>query len=170
MTMIQTLSNDTLRRVAPSIFATTPYHRMSDRYKFIPTIEVVDMLRNQGFHPVRAQQSTSRTEGKAEFTRHLVRFRHNDYLVPAVVGSEFPELVMTNSHDGTACYQFEAGLYRLVCSNGMVVSSGQFDRVSVRHLGGSDFHDRVIDATYQVRMEAIAVVSAAKTGLRRGCP
>ena len=34
----QPLTNDQLRRVAPSIFAERPWHAMSDAYAFIPTI------------------------------------------------------------------------------------------------------------------------------------
>src|SRR3954471_4469210 len=89
-TTLATLSNDQLHRSAPSIFAPTPWHRMSDRYRFVPTIEVVDMLRDRGFMPVRAQQSRSRIEGKGAFTKHLLRFRH-DSLIDAS-GGEIPEL------------------------------------------------------------------------------
>jgi hypothetical protein len=37
---------------------------MSARYRHVPTIEVVDILRDRGFHPVKAVQSRSRIEGK----------------------------------------------------------------------------------------------------------
>jgi hypothetical protein len=50
-TTIATLSNDQLHRSAPSIFAATPWPRMSGRYRFVPTIEVVDLLRDRGFAP-----------------------------------------------------------------------------------------------------------------------
>ena len=39
------LSNDALRKAAPSIFADHPWERVSERYAFIPTIQVVDALR-----------------------------------------------------------------------------------------------------------------------------
>ena len=123
---------------------------MSHRYKMVPTAEVVDILRDRGFHPVRAQQSRSRIPGKADFTRHIVRFRHEDYLRPAQVGEELPELVLTNSHDGTAAYRFNSGIFRLVCMNGLVVASADFGGISVKHSGGLDFNSRVIDATYRI--------------------
>jgi hypothetical protein len=120
----------------------------------VPTVEVVGMLRDKGFVPVRAEQSRTRIPGKGDFTRHMLRFRHSDFLSPLVVGTEIPELVLLNSHDGTSAYKFLAGIFRLICSNGMVVQSSDHGSISVRHSGGQDFRDRVIDATVQVMDEA----------------
>ena len=58
------MNNDQLMRVAPSIFATEPWHRMSERYAFIPTIQVVDKMRSEGFVPMAAIQSRTRIEAK----------------------------------------------------------------------------------------------------------
>lgn len=144
------LSRDDLRRTAPSVFAVQPWHRVSGRYRMVPTIEVVDILRARGFLPVKAQQSRTRIPEKGDFTRHLIRFRHADHLEPLAVGQETPELVLTNSHDGSSAYRFMAGIFRLVCGNGLVVQSADFGSISVRHTGGGDFRERIIDATYQI--------------------
>lgn len=144
------LSTEHLRRSVPSAFAASPWVRMSDRYKMVPTSEVINILGGRGFYPVKAFQSRSRIPGKEAYTKHLIRFRHTDFLGEQVVGAELPELVLTNSHDGTAAYRFMAGIFRLVCSNGMVVASADFGSISVKHSGGKDFHDRVIDATYRI--------------------
>lgn len=147
------LTADQLRATVPSAFATAPWGRMSGRYKMVPTNEVVSILGDQGFRPVRAMQSRSRIEGKGDFTRHMIRFRHDAFLTPAVVGAELPELVLTNSHDGTSAYRFMAGIFRLVCSNGLTVQSADFGSISVRHSGGADFQERIIDATFEVVSE-----------------
>lgn len=144
------LSNAQLRTVAPSIFAPTPWQKMSERYRFIPTSEVVTILGAKGFRPVKAAQSRSRIPGKADYTRHMIRFRHDEFLNPQYIGQEMPELVLSNSHDGTAAYRFNAGIFRLVCMNGMVVATADFGGISVRHKGGEDFSERIIDATYQI--------------------
>jgi hypothetical protein len=144
------LSRDDLRRTAPSVFAEQPWHGMSGRYRMVPTVEVVDILRERGFLPVKAQQSRARIPEKGDFTRHLIRFRHADYLGPLAVGLETPELVLTNSLDGSSAYRFMAGIFRLVCGNGLTVQSADFGSISVRHSGGGDFRERIIDATYQV--------------------
>lgn len=144
------LSTSQLRSAAPSIFAATPWQKMSERYRMVPTSEVVSILGERGFRPVRAAQSRSRIPGKADYTRHMIRFRHDEFLDPRYLGQEMPELVLSNSHDGTAAYRFNAGVFRLVCMNGMTVATADFGGISVRHKGGEDFHERIIDATYEI--------------------
>jgi hypothetical protein len=150
----RTLDDDQLRRLVPSIFAPAPWGGMSGRYRMVPTIEVVGMLRDRGFLPVRAEQSRARTPDRRDVTRHMVRFRHADHLSPLAVGAEAPELVVVNSHDGTSAYRFMAGIFRLVCSNGMVVQSGDTGSIAVRHSGAADLRERVVDATFQIMDEA----------------
>ena len=146
------LTDDDLMRIAPSIFAANPWHRMSERYKFVPTIDVINWLRDAGFMPVRAMQSRSRIEGKGEFTKHMVRFRHRDNLdVSAIAqGEEFPEQTLVNAHDGTAAYQLYPSIFKKLCSNGLICHSSDLDGFSIRHKGGRDFHNMVIDASYRV--------------------
>ena len=148
------LTRDDLRVSAPSIFADRPWHDMSHRYRLVPTIEVVDILAERGYFPVRAHQSNSRIPGKADFTRHLIRFRHSGSLQPLAFVQETPELVLTNSHDGTSAYRFMAGIFRLVCENGLIVQSADFGSISVRHAGGADFRSRIVEATCRVAEES----------------
>lgn len=137
---VQVLEHDQLRKIAPSIFATEAYHGMSDRYSFIPTIEVIDNLKRKGWLPVKAMEAKSRNEEKLGYTKHMVRLRKND--APVMVGDVFPEIVLVNAHDGGAAYQMMAGLFRLICSNGMVTDDGIFQRASIRHTG--DVIDEVL--------------------------
>lgn len=142
------MTRQEIQTAAPSVFASSPWHETSDKYKFIPTYHVLDVLGSLGFQPVRAEQSRSRIEGKANFTKHVVRFRHERFFQGIQVGSEFPEIVLTNAHDGASAYALEGGIFRLACLNGMVVSSSSMDKVSIRHTSSeSDFDKRVIDVT-----------------------
>lgn len=150
------MSNDQIARVAPSVFAVAPFHAMSERYRFVPTIQVVDKLRSEGFFPVSAGQGRTRIPGKGDFTRHVLRFRQDNG--PAVVG-ELPEIVLLNSHDGSSSYQLHAGLFRLVCSNGMVVASQDLGSIRVTHSGARDLADQVVDASYQIIEETPAIMS-----------
>ena len=72
----QPLTDDQMMRVAPSIFAAGKHDSRSDRYEYIPTIEVLDGLRREGFQPFAVAQGRTRVEGKAEFTKHFLRLRH----------------------------------------------------------------------------------------------
>jgi hypothetical protein len=144
------LSNEDIFRVAPSVMATQPWKDVSSKYTFIPTIGIVDALRNEGFMPVSAAQSSTRIEGKKEFTKHMLRFRRAEDLVTKgrEVGTEIPELVLVNSHDRSSGYQLSAGLFRLVCRNGMVVKSSTLGDISVRHSG--DIAHDVIEGSYTI--------------------
>ena len=158
------LDNDALMKAAPSIFAVTPWEGMSTRYKLAPTIEVVEMLRGNGYLPVKAMQSRARTPGKSEYTKHLIRFRPADLLTgDLATGELFPEVVMVNSHDGTSAYKFMTGLFRLVCGNGMIVQSEDTGSISVRHSGGQDFEQRIIDVSYEVLDHAPRALEQVKT-------
>ena len=156
------LSNDQLRGIAPSIFASDRHESRSDRYSYIPTSEIVDGMRANGFEPVFAKQGNSRIEGKADFTKHLVRFRHQGGQVAArAVGDVHPEVVVVNSHDGTSAYKVMAGLMRLVCLNGMMVSDRELASVTVPHKG--DVMGRVIEGSFEVLSESRRAVEAADT-------
>jgi hypothetical protein len=145
------MSNEMIARVAPSVFASEPHEsRRRDSYSFIPTAVVLEGMRKEGFVPVYASQSRTRIAGKQEFTRHMLRFR-----MPGVqareVGDSVPEIVLLNSHDGTSSYQVSAGLYRLVCSNGMMVSSSVLQDVRIRHT--KQVVEDVIEGSFSVVKE-----------------
>ena len=70
------LAEEQMRRAAPSIFAAGKHASRSERYTYIPTIEVLRGLKTEGFEPFMVAQGRSRIEGKAEYTKHLIRMRH----------------------------------------------------------------------------------------------
>ncbi|MBA4067182.1 MAG: DUF945 domain-containing protein [Isosphaera sp.] len=155
--MNRVLHNNEIVRTAPSVFAPRPWQAVSVKYAFVPTIEVVDMLRAEGFGVVRVAQSGTRIEGKAPFTQHMVRLRHQSYLAPGV-RDEVPEIVLVNSHDGNCSYRFMAGIFRLVCSNGLIVRSADFGRLTVRHVGGEDFYKQVVRVSRQLAEQTPAIM------------
>lgn len=175
---MQILSNAQIAKLAPSVFATQPYEAMTERYKFVPTNHVIDLMRENGFQPVRVQQSRCRIAGKEEFTKHMIRFRHEDHHKQAIEAinavsthlhdvrmndktlPEIPEIVLVNSHDGSSGYELSAGLFRQVCANGLVISCGDIDSIKIRHSGKSidDFAGRIIDGTYQILDETPKVM------------
>jgi Domain of unknown function (DUF932) len=148
-TMTAILTRDDLRSACPSIFARQPYEAMSPRYKFVGTDGVLDIMDGLGFRPVLAVQGKTRKEEKRGYTRHFVRLRHIDHLTNPS-GQEIPEIVLENSHDGTAAYRLHAGIWRFICSNGLLIASANFGSISVKHAGGRDFENRIIEATRQI--------------------
>ncbi len=116
---------------APSIFAMKPFHEVSDRYGFIPTIQVIEALRSNGWYPVDATQKNVRIEAKQNFTKHLVRFRRLDDNI--MVDDNIVELLLTNSHDRSSAFVLHAGVFRIACANGLVIADSTFQKVSIHH-------------------------------------
>lgn len=139
------LSEDQMRSVAPSIFAEGKYAGCSERYTWIPTIDVLRSLAREGFRPFMVAQGASRVEGKAAFTKHMVRLRrHEDARADR---PQVNEIILINSHDGASCYQLMGGLFRFICSNGLVVGD-IVDDIRVPHKGNA--RDDVIDGAVRV--------------------
>ncbi|MBZ9566117.1 DUF932 domain-containing protein [Modicisalibacter tunisiensis] len=141
------LTHDQLHRAAPAIFAQQPDQAVSERYGFVPTINVVDALQREGWYPVRAQQTHVRQMERREVARHLIRFRQ-DPDRQITVGDSVTELVLTNSHDRSAAFQLDLGLFRLVCLNGMVTPVGDVGGIRVRH--GKHVVDEILDGSIQL--------------------
>jgi hypothetical protein len=137
------LDNEALFRIAPSIFAEEKHGSRSERYTYIPTIQVVEGLRKEGFMPFSACQSRSRIEGKSEFTKHMLRFRQ-DGLIKA---EEANEIILINSHDGTSSYQMIGGMFRFVCCNGMVTGD-VIEDIRIKHKG--QIVENVIEGAFTI--------------------
>ena len=125
------LEDSTLRIQAPSIFALGPMAGVSDRYTFVPTARIVDGLREQNWMPVEVEEQRIRKEARRGFQKHMLRFRRAEQM--ATLDEWNVELVLLNSHDRGCAYQLHAGIYRRICSNGLVVSEGGFEAIRFRH-------------------------------------
>lgn len=140
------LDTNQLRQLVPSAYATRPHESRSSRYTYIPTSEVIDGLIAEGFAPFKAVQSRSRIEGKSEFTKHMIRFRHPDAMMSA--SGNVPEVVLINSHDGTSAYKLLSGIFRMICTNGMIVCEKNLGELSIHHKG--NIVNQVIDGSFEI--------------------
>ncbi|MBW8757036.1 MAG: DUF945 domain-containing protein [Burkholderiales bacterium] len=145
-----------MRVAAPSIFAAGKHVSRSDRYTYIPTIDVLRGLRREGFEPFMVAQGFSRVEGKAEFTKHMIRMRHAGQVQTR---PEANEIILINSHDGASSYQMLAGMFRFVCANGLVVGD-VVDDIRIPHKG--NIQGDVIEGAFRVLDEFEAVEQHAE--------
>lgn len=133
---IKPLSNEELKNLAPTLFTSEPHSEVSERYHFIPTIDVIEEIKSYNWHPVSVSQAGVRDEDKQGFQQHCVRFRHfEDFLNP---GENAVELLLFNSHDRSKAFSISAGVFRFVCSNGLVISDSVFESYKIKHLGDRD--------------------------------
>ena len=146
MSTLNPLTHAQLHELAPALFTEEPHHDVSEKYHFIPTIEVITHITQYGWHPVSVQEASVRDLDKEGFQRHLVRFRHFDDLLNPKENAV--ELLLFNSHDRTTAFSISAGIYRFVCANGLVIADSVFGRYKIKHIGERD--DDVATAIEQI--------------------
>ena len=130
------MTKEQLKEVCPLAFAkeaTNP--NVSGKYLFVNTETIVDDLDKLGWKPVQAAQRKGR--GKSTiFSKHMVAFQNPEIMIKGKDGDNaFPRIIMTNSHDGMQAFKFSVGIFRLVCSNGLVVADEQFSEFKIKHKG-----------------------------------
>ncbi len=121
---LKPLSNDELVQYAPAIGATKPFHEVSERYSFVPTLDAINLLRDQGWEPIEAKQSNVRKVEKDGYQKHIIRFKRTDL---EITNEERVDLMLFNSHDRGCAFNLIASVWRKICSNGLMVSSDLYN-------------------------------------------
>lgn len=129
-------SKANLKSLAPSIFTTVPSSNVSSKYTHIPTEKIIDDMEKLGWGVVDAKEVQARTVHTRNVQKHLVVFRNPDVIINGDGGDDvYPTILLTNSHDGKNAFTFTAGLFRMICENGIVISTNEFEKLAIRHMG-----------------------------------
>jgi hypothetical protein len=123
-----------IKEKAKSVFAEKGAEGTSEKYSHIPTYKIIEDMQLLGWGVTDVKEVKARKN--AGFQKHLLVFRNNDIMIDGKDGDiVFPQVLLTNSSDGKNAFTFRAGLFRLVCSNGLVVSTQDFADMKIRHMG-----------------------------------
>lgn len=130
-----------LKRFAPAIFSKTPIEGVSEKYGHVNTFAIIKAMNEHGYDVVEVRQSQRRANDamtaaeRMQFTKHMLKFRRSGNIKKLLkVGDVIPQVVMLNSHDRTSGFQLFAGMFRLLCLNGLIVSDKSFvEPIKVRH-------------------------------------
>ena len=135
------LTEDEIRQRCPLVFATSPTNsKVSEKYTVANTYTVIQDMEKLGWKVVRAAQRRATKKSSGRFSYHMVALQNPDIKITKQVdgGEEtvecFPQIILTNSHDGLSCFQFRVGLYRCICSNGLVISDAELSEFKIRHI------------------------------------
>ena len=137
----QALNDDEIKLLCPVAFKRRMVNSeiaklgLSKHYSFVPTTKVVDDLRSMGWECVDAQQVKARKKSTNGYQKHMLTFEHPDYKVDGA--TEYPQLLLTNSHDGGNAFTLSAGIFRMICSNGLVIKSEDYGDARLVHKGYS---------------------------------
>lgn len=135
------LSNDDIRRICPMAFKSMPTNPgVSERYVQANTETVINDLAKLGWYPVQAKQCRAKKNSSGIRSFHMVAFQNPNIKICKTeengekVVDTYPRIILTNSHDGFNSFKFMVGLFRLVCSNGLVVCDNNMVNMSIRHI------------------------------------
>lgn len=123
---------------APAIATDHPHPYRGESFVHINTQEVLEVLLKDGFSIHQAFQARGRVTPRgvdtALYNPHVVRLRAPGYqdAERSKVGDVIPELLLKNAHDGSGCFQLILGLWRLICSNGMIVGD-TMESIAIQH-------------------------------------
>lgn len=128
------LNDDAIRAKAPSVFATQAADTVSAKYAYLPTYQAVRAMRVMGFEVANVREGYKRSPEGRNFAIHELRMRKVGVEPHRELGDLVPEVLLRNSHDRTSGFSLSAGIFRLVCLNGMTVAESGF-HVNLRHVG-----------------------------------
>jgi len=137
----QALNDNDIKAICPVAFKETmsPLEieklGLSKHYSFVPTSNVINDLRSMGWDCVDAVQVKARKKSTSGYQKHMITFEHSKYKVEGA--EEYPQLLLTNSHDGGNAFTLSAGIFRLVCSNGLVIKTADYGTSRLVHKGYS---------------------------------
>ena len=152
---------------------------LSKHYSFVPTMKVVNDLRALGYEVVNATQVKARKKSTNGYQKHMITFEHPDHKIDQVKEveiangvtetqvtkpTEYPQILLTNSHDGGNAFTLSAGIFRLVCSNGLVIKSEDYGSARLVHKG---YSFEAVQKLVQEFEETISEVLTKITAMKR---
>ena len=162
LTKTDFMTKEQMREAAPAVFTMTPSNEVSKHYTHIPTTKVIDDMELLGWGVVDVKEVKARKAKTRGVQKHMVVFRNPDVVINGDDGDTvFPQILLTNSHDGKNAFTFTAGLFRMICENGLVISTTQFEDVKMRHMGYT-FEDLQVNIREMVARLPLTVESMNK--------
>ena len=134
---------------------------LSKHYSFVPTVNVINDFRSLGYEVVDAKQVKARKKSTNGYQKHLITFEHPKYKTEG--NKEYPQILLTNSHDGGNAFTLSAGIFRLVCSNGLVIKTEDYGSTRLVHKGYSfEAVQKLVKEFEKTADEALTKVTAMK--------
>lgn len=139
MTQLEALTPEQIAERAPQVYTKAPFAKVSEKYTFLPTYQIVEDMAKLGWLVADAKTMKSKQANQHLYGKHMVVFFHPDiYIKDSEGGIEaYPQILIQNNHRGWGRFKFEIGIFRLVCLNGLVIKSAGYGTFVMRHLGYS---------------------------------
>jgi hypothetical protein len=115
------------------------FHTLTDKYKLVKTADLIAKVEAQGFTLTKFVANKVKNKEKQGFQKHRAIF--NSPLLKSTPDGT-PQLLLTNSHDGTSSVILQLGFFRLVCANGLVFGTNICAPIKLRH-SGNDIDEKL---------------------------
>ncbi len=148
-----------LARICPAITASLPSRRVSKRYNFVPTRPIIDRLMSQGWQITGGHQTKSDIYGHHRIDMHPAN-------LPTTNGLQ-PRVFIFNSHNARSRLSFGVGFFRLVCSNGLIISAGHSAQDAFVHRGQNNIEKQLTAALDSFKLLPQQVETMLQTPLRQ---
>ena len=152
------LSIAEIKTMAPQAFAETAKPGVSQKYSFLPTSRIIEDMDRLGWKVSAAKSGKYRNPDNKGYGNHYIGFFHPDIFIKDAQGNieAYPQVVVFNSHTGRGSFRFEMGIFRIVCSNGLVIKSTDMGSFQLKHTGYSFEELQVLIEAAVERMPEIA--------------
>ena len=99
---------------------------------YIPTLDVVTKLQNEGWQLKGVAEHRSKNR---KISNNYIQMHHPDFAVQNKQGKNeaFTSITLSNSSNGAQPLQMSLGMYRQVCSNGMVTFDQHAESQNIKH-------------------------------------
>jgi len=135
------LSKEQIMEAAPAVYTTQPHPKVSDKYSFLPTYQIIEDMEKLGWSVSSAKMSKTSNKDQMKYGKHLVQFFNPDIAIKDEQGNveAYPQIVICNNSRGWGKLRFELGVFRMVCENGLIVKEEgkDFGSFTLRHMGYS---------------------------------
>ena len=135
--VMNSISLDQLRSQMPQAFVEAPHSRVSSKYSFIPTHQILGDLDKLGWKIREVQNPRYKSQGNQLHGKHLIRLFNPNLHISKGADKNYVEIALYNSSNGQSKFRMEIGIFRMVCSNGMVIKTEDFGSINMRHSGYS---------------------------------
>ncbi|MAG24724.1 hypothetical protein CMI47_04005 [Candidatus Pacearchaeota archaeon] len=154
-------TNDTINwREMKSVMAERPHARTSDRYSFVPTFRVIELLEKHGWEVASARETNAQFDRQG-FQKHMIRFRQKgDAGRMLQVDELIPEILLKTAHDASAAFNLMAAFERCWCSNQCTVSDSTIASHRVLHKGYTD--EKIMEAVYHIVEDTPKVIESVE--------
>jgi hypothetical protein len=118
-----TLDNNNIRNI----------QRINQKEFYIPTLDVVTKLQDEGWRVSGVAEQRGKNR---KISHNYVQLQHPDFAVQNSKGKDeaFTSITLSNSCSGDKSLQMNLGLFRQVCTNGLVAFDRHAESQNIKHI------------------------------------